>query len=261
MNYTTCGKRKQMAFTAPKRFFKALNLIERTAAYAQGKGYGSATLEQEIDLLLSFLKVQPKLAIDIGGNVGNYTAELRRKNPNLEIHTFEPSARNITTLGFRFKNDNLIKLVPLALSDETSQANLFSNELGSGLGSLTKRRLDHFNIAFDTKEIIRTIRFEDYWIQQLQSRQLDMVKIDVEGHELSVLKGFGKAVNATRVFQFEFGGCNIDTRTYFQDFWYFFTENRFDIYRVTPFGSERIALYEESNEFFSTTNYLAVNQR
>jgi FkbM family methyltransferase len=246
---------------APKSFFRVLNLLERSAAYAQGKGYGAATIEQEVNLLHSFLKSLPKLAIDIGGNIGNYTAELRKRNPDLEIHTFEPSATNIAKLDARFKGDSLIKIVPLAVSDMAGSATLFANEPGSGLGSLTKRRLDHFNIAFDAQETIKTIRFEDYWKDRLQSRRLDMVKIDVEGHELATLKGFGEALGATRVLQFEFGGSNIDTRTYFQDFWYLFKEQKFDIYRVTPFGSEKMTQYAESDEFFSTSNYLAVNQR
>lgn len=81
-----------MTFKAPSAVFKMLNFLERASAYAQGKGYGAATIEKEVSLLLSFLKSRARLAIDIGGNVGNYTAELRRTNPELEIHTFEPSA-------------------------------------------------------------------------------------------------------------------------------------------------------------------------
>ena len=250
-----------MTFIAPKSFFRVLNLIERTAAYVQGKGYGAATIEQEVNLLLEFLGDRPKLAVDIGGNVGNYTAELRRKNSDLEIHTFEPSASNIAKLNARFKDDRLITLLPVALSDKAGSATLFSNEPGSGLGSLTRRRLDHFNIAFDTTETIETVRFEEYWRERLGSRPLDIVKIDVEGHELVVLKGFGDALTAARVLQFEFGGCNIDTRTYFQDFWYFFKEREFDIFRVTPFGANKISQYAESDELFSTTNYFAVNRR
>lgn len=242
-------------------FFKILKLIERVAAYAQGKGYGSATIQQEVKLLQSFASQKPALAIDIGGNVGNYTAELRKRNPTLEIHTFEPSNTNLEKLQAKFASDPLIKLVPFAVSDETGEAVLFSNEPGSGLGSLTQRRLDHFNINFDTEEKIKTIRFEDYWLNQLQSRNIDLAKIDIEGHELSALRGFGEALKATKVLQFEFGGCNIDTRTFFQDFWYFFKENNFDIYRITPFGSEPILQYSELDEFFSTTNYIAVNRK
>lgn len=250
-----------MTFKAPQSVFKMLNFLERASAYAQGKGYGAATIEKEISLLLNFLKSRARLAIDIGGNVGHYTAELRRTNPELEIHTFEPSAENMKKLNARFKSDGLITLVPFAVSSESGLATLFSNEAGSGLGSLTKRRLDHFNIAFDVSETIRTIRFEDYWRDQLQGSPLDIVKIDVEGHELAVLTGLGEALKATRVLQFEFGGCNIDTRTYFQDFWYFFKEAEFDLHRITPLGPQKILNYAESDEIFATSNYLAVNRR
>jgi len=59
------------------------------------------------------------------------------------------------------------------------------------------------------------------------------------------------------VIQFEFGGCNIDTRIFFQDFWYFFKNNNFEIYRITPFGAAHKECYREFEECFLTTNYLA----
>jgi FkbM family methyltransferase len=239
--------------------FKILSLAERKAAYYQGKGYGTATIKKEVKLTYSLLEVTPSLAIDIGGNIGEYTAELHHKNPHCEIHTFEPSITNIEKLNNRFSTNKLIKILPFAVSNISGAATLFSNQPGSGLGSLTKRKLEHFNIDFNVKESISTIRFEDYWLNQLNRRTIDIVKIDIEGHELDALSGFGQALNFTRVIQFEFGGCNIDTRTYFQDFWYFFKDNNFDIFRITPLGLEKMVRYKESDEFFSTTNFIAVN--
>jgi FkbM family methyltransferase len=233
---------------APQGFFKVLSRIEMAAARAQGKGYGAATVEQEINLLQLLLKAKPRLAVDIGGNVGNYTAELRRKNPALEIHTFEPSATNVAKLNARFRDDKLVTVVPLALSDKSGTATLFSNEPGSGLGSLTQRKLDHFNMAFDTSETVEIIRFEDYWKTRLQSRPLDIVKMDIEGHELVALKGFGDALNVTTVLQFEFGGCNIDTRTYFQDFWYF-------LKKTFPFTGSRPMALNGSLAIEKATNF------
>jgi len=101
------------------------------------------------------------------------------------------------------------------------------------------------------------IRFEDYWKSELGSENIDFVKLDIEGHELDALNGFGDALKFIKVIQFEFGGCNIDTRTFWQDFWYFFTENNFVLYRITPFGITKIKKYRELDEFFSTTNFLA----
>jgi hypothetical protein len=73
------------------------------------------------------------------------------------------------------------------------------------------------------------------------------------------MHGMGKAIHQTRIIQFEFGGCNIDTRTYFRDFWSFFNFHNFKLYRITPFGLERITRYRQSDESFATTNYIAIN--
>jgi hypothetical protein len=54
-----------------------------------------------------------------------------------------------------------------------------------------------------------------------------------------------------------FGGCNIDTRTFFQDFWYFFMEQNFRIWRITPSGIFQVKSYSEYDESFVTTNYIA----
>lgn len=250
-----------MTLKAPRHLFKLLGRIERAAAHAQGKGYDEVTIEREVKLLQSALTTRPRLAIDVGGNIGDYTAELRRQNPNLEIHTFEPSVTNIDKLKSRFKGDRLFNLAPFALSDLAGSTTLYSNEPGSGMGSLTQRTLDHLNIAFETTESIKTLRFEDYWFQELQNRPIDLVKIDVEGHELKVLRGFGKALWATQAVQFEFGGTDIDSRTFFQDFWRLFKESEFSVFRFTPFGLQAISEYSESHECFAFTNFVAVNQR
>lgn len=262
--YTLVRKRTVMkkdtlaSITDP--LFRLARFSERVAAYAQGKGYGTASIRQENQLVHKLLNKKPELAIDIGGNIGEYTAEIRRRNPSTEIHIFEPSATNIQKLNDRFNSDERIVVLPFAVSDNIGLATLFSNEAGSGLGSLTQRKLEHFNINFDVKESVNTIRFEEYWHSNLNKRNLDIVKIDIEGHELSALNGFGKAIYSTNVIQFEFGGCNIDTRTYFQDFWYFFKEHNFDLYRITLLGAQYMKSYKESDEYFSTTNYIAVNR-
>ncbi len=244
-----------------KAAFSFFRKLQFAAAFAQGKGYGTASIEQEVNLVLRALSGVPKLAVDIGANVGDYTAELRRRNPQLEIHLFEPSATNIKKLGARFGNDPGIRMVPCAVSDKTGSATLFADAAGSGMASLSKRKLDHFGIGFEFQESVETLRFEDYWRQQLGGRRIDIAKLDIEGHELEALQGFGRALAATKVFQFEFGGCNIDSRTFFQDFWYFFAQNNCAIYRISPFGLEPLDRYRESDEYFSTTNYIAVNRQ
>ena len=76
--------------------------FESLCAIAQGKGYGSATIVQEIKVLMGLLGTPATLAVDIGGNVGDYTAELRQLNPAMEVHVFEPAAVNLATLRNRY---------------------------------------------------------------------------------------------------------------------------------------------------------------
>jgi len=139
----------------------------------------------------------------------------------------------------------------MAVSENNGFSELFSDAPGSGLASLTKRRLDHYGLEFNVKETVETIKFEDYWKSTLSMRAIDIIKIDVEGHELDVLNGLGASIFKTKSIQFEFGGTNIDTKRYFQDYWYYFKEYPFKIYRITPFGLNPIGYYRESEESFS----------
>lgn len=258
-----------------RSIFLIIYLIERYFAYLLGKGYGAATIKQEVKAAVSFLapphthirtharntEAQVLLAIDVGGNVGAYSKELQNYSPGIEIHIFEPTEVNSLKLIDIFKNDSSIHLNKLALSDSEGEAILYSDVPGSGMGSLVNRRLNHFGISMECAEEIQTIRFETYWKKVLNRRIVDLVKLDIEGFELAALKGFGEAVLSVRVVQFEFGGCNLDTRTNFQDFYYFFKNLGWLIYRITPLGLEEIRRYRELDEVYLTTNFIAVNSK
>lgn len=231
-------------------------LLESRAQLYQGKGWGSSTVEIEVKSAGRLLGYNPQLCIDVGGNAGRYTKALLNEF-NGKIVVFEPNKKNYQLLLELFSNNEKVKVENLALSDKDGVATLHADLDGSGLASLTRRRLDHHGIPFDFSEQVRTVRFEDYWIEDLGSPEIGLLKLDIEGHELSALEGLGEAINHVDLIQFEFGGCNIDTRTYFQDFWYFFKGHSFEIFRIGPLGLGKLERYSERDEYFSTTNYFA----
>lgn len=241
---------------------KLLFFVERIAAYLLGKGWGSATVEKEFAAAISLLDDKKvRICIDIGGNKGTYSEQIIKNFSECKIVIFEPSYSNVKLLNDKFSNFSNVTIEQSAVSNEIGEAILYSNEDGSGLASLTKRHLGHLGIDFENTENVKTLRFKDYWKAALNSQQIDICKIDIEGHELDALAGFGEAIKHISVIQFEFGGCNIDTRTFFKDFWYFFQENGFDLYRISPIGLIYIPRYRELDEFFSTTNYLAKRKK
>ena len=146
-----------------------------------------------------------------------------------------------------------------ALGKKVSRSILYSDFDGSGLASMTNRRLQHFGIKFSHSEKIDIDTLTS--VAERIGRIPEFIKIDVEGHELDVLKGGDEILREVHLIQFEFGGTNIDTRTFFQDYWYFFQERDFELFRITPQGLSVVDRYTEEDEYFKPTNYLARNKK
>lgn len=233
--------------------------MEKGATYFLGKGFGSTTIKQEISMVYGEIK-EINIAVDVGANKGLYTQYLLELNDKTKVIVFEPSRLNTGILKSKFAHTDVV-INGCGLSSKNEALTLYSDIEGSGLGSLTKRNLQQFGVDFKHMEQVDVIRFDSYWESKMQRIEIDLMKIDVEGHEMDVLIGAGDAIENTKLIQFEFGGCNIDTRTYMKDFWYFFQEKQFDLLRMTPFGLLPIKEYDERMEYFLTTNYLARNRR
>lgn len=228
----------------------------------QGKGWGSASLSDEVKTILQFaddLKMGHLVVCDVGANVGLWSQELLRQKPEAEVYCFEPARGTFEILLRNSALDRAtVQRYQLALGSVQGEAPIYYDEVGSGLASLTKRQLDHFGISFDKSEVVQ-VETLDNWCQKTQTVP-SIIKMDVEGHELDVLKGSIAVLESVRIVQFEFGGCNIDTRTYWQDFWYFFSSRGFKIFRVSPLGPIPVPFYKETDEYFQTTNYLAIRE-
>ena len=74
------------------------------------------------------------------------------------------------------------------------------------------------------------------------------------------LIGMGNKIKKIKIIQFEFGPASIDSKTFFKEFYNFFTNLNFKIYRITPSSLEKISNYNESIEYFRVTNFVAINK-
>ena len=207
----------------------------------------------------AFDKDTKLILFDVGGNVGNYSKALSHFfNRRAIIHSFEPSRKTFemylkATSGLQNVISNNV-----GLSDIESNVLLYSNIEGSSLASIYPRKLDHFGLAMDKKEQITLTTIDSYCTNELIER-IHFLKLDIEGHEFNAIQGAKEMLINKRInyIQFEFGGCNIDSRSYFQDFYYLLKDN-YRIYRIVKDGLYEIKSYKETYEIFITINYLAV---
>jgi FkbM family methyltransferase len=184
----------------------------QASQYLMGIGSGAGVMSSGEQTALDFLqrKVRPPYCIfDVGSNKGQFlqlTLENLATN-NFNIHCFEPSHETFQILLKSLKKDDRIMLNNFALGKEKDQAILYYDKPGSGLASLTKRKLDHFNIDFKESENVVIATIDDYCLEN-SIDHIHLLKIDIEGHELDALAG-AKAMfeaNCIDIVTFEFGG-------------------------------------------------------
>jgi FkbM family methyltransferase len=198
---------------------------------------------------------------DVGANIGNYSKELSILFKNkAKIFSFEPSNETFKLFTKTTEEYKNIIAHNFGFSDKENNQLLYTNSKGSGLASVYQRKLDHFGINMDKTEEIKLNTIDNYCAEN-KIEQIHFLKLDIEGHELNALNGAKKMIANKKIefIQFEFGGCNIDSKTYFQDFFYLLKDN-YNIYRVLKDNIYELPAYKETYEIFITINYLAVRK-
>lgn len=243
-------------------FETLLNISLRGMNYGNGADYReSGELNVLKYLSEKFKKEKLIVLFDVGGNVGNYSKALSDFfKTNATIHSFEPSKKTYEI--FLDTTSNIQNIVPnnFGFSDTETNQLLYTNGDASGLASIYQRNLEHAGISMDKSEEIRLSTIDAYCKTNNIDR-IHFLKLDIEGHELKALNGAKQMIRDNRidVIQFEFGGCNIDSRTYFQEF-YYLLKDKYHIYRILKDGLLEMPTYKETYEIFITINYLALKK-
>lgn len=137
---------------------------------------------------------------DIGANSGYYSVLAAKINPEITVHSFEPSSG---PLHFLIRNREInqlqdqITINSIALSNETGEATFYEvvnskypyvkYNLG-GVGSLQADVLKN-------PTIVKTETL-DHFVEQNAIRNIDLIKIDTEGTEDLILRGAEQTIKS-----------------------------------------------------------------
>jgi len=224
--------------------------------------------EQEIDFAINgerrFLQEmlrEARVAFDVGANIGDWTALALQLNPTVQIHCFEPSPTTFRLLQSR-QLPSRVLLNNFGLGDVAGEAILHIIGEGheSGCNSLYVRTsLPQYR---EMKAVAIEIDTFDRYCQRAGLTQVDLVKIDTEGHELSVLKGMRESLRQgqVRAIQFEYGGTYIDACILLRNVWDFVKEvnPHYQFHKLGPTGARRILHYTPALENFQYANYAII---
>lgn len=210
-----------------------------------------------------FRDSSPMIACDVGAGCGEYTELLATYLPNeSRILSFEPQVSAYQQLAGRIESKGFSNVTAfnLGFSDRSGTGTLHKSGDYRLLASLHSRKLDHLGIQFDGTEQVALSTIDEF-CERHGIPRIDFLKLDVEGHEMAVLKGASDMLSRGRIgmIQWEFGGCNIDSRVFFRDFYYMLRDG-YLLFRVLAHGLHPVPTYHEKYEVFLTTNWCAISK-
>lgn len=237
---------------------------------ALGDNNGNMETNGEFFLLRQILRFQKRrdhefTAFDVGANVGEWTTSLlgilegvRLKG---HLHCFEPAPAAFSKLQSVMARNRLgenVICVNAGLSNSDGAMELYINGESAGINSFYKRRLEGFDISYGERKTVQVTTVDNYCRKKGISN-IDFLKVDVEGHELAVMRGATDMLKkqAINYIQFEYGGCWIDSRTLFMDVYDFLTGYGYVAGKIMPYGIEFYDKYDQRLETFQMANFVA----
>jgi len=133
--------------------------------------------------------------LDIGANIGLFTiVAARRVGPTGHIYAFEPSLRESNYLRRNLELNHLtnVTIVNCAV-DEKSGTAQFAIAIDGGTNSLMKN--EHPQQQVESWQSVQVITLDEF-IAANNIKRIDLVKIDVEGGEVGVLRGAATLLNS-----------------------------------------------------------------
>lgn len=206
--------------------------------------------------LMEYFNLKGKLPIvfDVGANNGEWSLNLLKHNPETYIHCFEPSDKTFSILSNKLSSYSNVSINKVGLSNKNHCIDFFEND-APDVTSLYQR----FNSTNKNKISVNLIKGDGY-LTDNKIKNIDFLKIDIEGMEYDALVGLSKSLqnNSIQLIQFEYGEFNIHSEKMLKHF-YLLLSN-FKIGKLFPNHIEFEDWHHEL-ENFKPANIIAINKK
>ena len=175
---------------------KIRRTFERTTGFTVCKNVPQGEMPYN-DLRVHFKSRPFNLFFDIGANVGQSIAGIRKYFPHATIWAFEPVPRTYQTL-LAHVPDAGVKCFQIGFGAEQSVLDIF---VDSGISGSDRISLNTEIKSKDTTQQKETVTIEtlNLFCPAHNIEKIDYVKIDTEGYDLNVLKGATQLLEKNKI--------------------------------------------------------------
>lgn len=208
---------------------------------------------------------QIRTAFDVGANRGEWAIACVTRRQGATVHAFELVPRTYDTLMRNTAGHPAIIANPFGLSDAPGEVEVQIHPdpevdyLSSMVGGAAAASAIHHTQFVTTRGRVET---GDEYCRKNGVEHIDFMKVDVEGAEGHVLRGFRDmlAQNRIAVIQFEYGQQNIFSRFLLLDFYEMLGGFGYSVGKLLPRGVQ-FRPWEPVHEDFLGPNFVAVADR
>lgn len=207
----------------------------------------------EAFVLKALAPFQPRVLFDVGANVGDWSIASRALCPSAEIHALEIARPTFESLAANTRHLLGVHCENVGLSDVPGPIRIRHYDALPALTTATD-----YPHPFAFTELTAEAVTGDGYAAGRGIEHIDLMKVDVEGMEDRVLKGFSGmfARKAIDLVQFEYGRVSILNGFLLRDFQAFFRERGYAVGKMYP-NYVDFRDYDPADEDFMGPNYLA----
>lgn len=221
------------------------------------KWSGEEFLLKELSKLLD--QEEPLTVLDIGANKGDYAKLVKRLHPTATVYSFEPNPESFRILVDQSRTIGY-HAFELGLSDSIGKIALYDRESGPGSVHASLYPQTITELHHDQPRAVEiNVTTVDQFVHNHQIPRIHLLKIDTEGHDLSVLKGARDTIQRGMVclIQFEFNEMNVISGVRFRDFAAYLDD--YTLFRMLPDGLVKVELQPTFlSEIYAFQNIAAV---
>lgn len=246
------------------------NLCEKYLSTYYNENYFNMTKNGESMILERYARLAGNshpIILDVGSNRGDWAKETIKYLSASRIYCFEiiPGVRTLLSesLG-RYPN---IEIVDYGLSDHNGDVVVQWNATNDETSAICPRNPDSLDDEWANMSMYKPINCKvqtgDQAMSMLKLGRIDIIKIDVEGHEVEVLKGFENLLSSPtkkpKLIQLEYGTTYLPPKHTLSEVYELLEKNGYVIGRLYTNGVD-FKSYNVKDDNFRMGNYIAINE-